>query len=189
MKQTLIDFQSQLLAFQKWSESFRFFFIEQNYFRTIWFVIDIFWQVQFLKPCFFENDAQFLTTRHYICLFLGKNISNFVSLSWKLLNPYCHSWCWSKNSFISVTPPGNFDWKGTKMSLFPQVRPFGLVSGSFTNYVDKFLGLFWPPTTDLPPLTRIKEFLYHFYGKSAYCWHFQYYLPTSSFHRSFWMTP
>ena len=39
-------------------------------------------------------------------------------------------------------------------------------------------GLFWPPT--YPGLTFVKEFLYCCKRKSAYCWHFQYHLPTLS---------
>ena len=27
----------------------------------------------------------------WVCWFLGKNLSNFVSLVWKLQNPYCHN--------------------------------------------------------------------------------------------------
>ena len=51
---------------------------------------------------FFLSDAQFLTARHYsnsqnsIILFdyswfLVKNLSNSLSLAWKLYNQYCHS--------------------------------------------------------------------------------------------------
>ena len=43
--------------------------------------------------------------------------------------------------------------------------------------------------TNLPPVDKVKEFHYCYQGKSAYCWHIQYHLPTSSCQHSLWTTP
>ena len=57
----------------------------------------------------------------------------------------------------------------------------------FTNYIDKILKFF----DHLPtlPLTLGKEFFYCYKGKCTHCWHFQYWLPTSSCQRSLWTIP
>ena len=51
----------------------------------------------------------------WVCWFLCKNLSNFVSLPWKFHNPYCHTWhpwvcirsvCWKWNlKQIEAIPP------------------------------------------------------------------------------------
>ena len=47
---------------------------------------------------------------------------------------------------------------------------------------------FWPPTH--PWVTFLKEFLYYYFKeKSAYLWHFQYHLSTSSCQHNLWTTP
>ena len=57
------------------------------------------------KAVYYQNDAQFLTPRHYsnsqnlvisfeYSWFLAKNLSNFVPLPWKLHNQYCHTAWW-----------------------------------------------------------------------------------------------
>ena len=51
--------------------------------------------------------------------------------------------------------------------------------GAFTNHFDKILPV-------LTTYLQLTEFLYCYRGKSAYCWHFQYHLPTSSCKRSLW---
>ena len=64
------------------------------------FVIDIFWWNQFLNhfitkmmPYFWQlaiNPNSKFNHFLWVCWFLGKSISNFVSPIWKLHNPYCH---------------------------------------------------------------------------------------------------
>ena len=60
-------------------------FLLFTYFKTLYF----------LKLCpIFNNSTLCLFTKYNIFLgvswFLAKNLSNFVSLPWKLDNPYCH---------------------------------------------------------------------------------------------------
>ena len=68
----------------------------------------------------FFYDARFLTTHHYVnsqntiksfedIVFLSKNLSNFVSLLWKLYNPYCHSTAYCPN--IYTVPWIEFFWQ------------------------------------------------------------------------------
>ena len=55
-----------------------------------------------IRPCrvdfFLKINKRACTTIRYtrVCWFLGKNLSNFVPLLWKLHNPYCHN---SPNQF------------------------------------------------------------------------------------------
>ena len=84
---------------------FLVYFIEEYIFRSTFFIIDFLDNFIFFKSFIFENDAQFLTIGHYItlshqltkynnflleCWFLTKNLSNVISLIWKLDNPYYH---------------------------------------------------------------------------------------------------
>ena len=48
----------------------------------------------------------------------------------------------------------------------------------------KYFGLYWPPT--YPGLTFVEEDAYYYKGQSAYYWHFQYHLPTSSCRHCLW---
>ena len=43
----------------------------------------------------------------WVCWFLGKNLSNFVSPIWKLLNPDCHN---SRSSIMGLNPFRNRNW-------------------------------------------------------------------------------
>ena len=56
-------FQSQFLYVKNGPNISNFFLIEQYNF----FVIEIFWHLQFLKHFFFLNDVQFLTTAMHVC--------------------------------------------------------------------------------------------------------------------------
>ena len=47
-------------------------------------------QGQFLTACHYFNSQNSLISFDY-SWFLANNLSNFVSLPWKLHNPYCHS--------------------------------------------------------------------------------------------------
>ena len=50
----------------------------------------------------FSNSIVFF---EYLCWFLGKNLSNFVSSAWKLDNPYCH------NDYYLQVCTANVTWK------------------------------------------------------------------------------
>ena len=56
-------FQSQFLYVKNGPNLSNFFLIEQYHF----FVIEIFWHLQFLKQFIFLNDVQFLTTAMHVC--------------------------------------------------------------------------------------------------------------------------
>ena len=64
-----------ILQWKKW-ERFRWFFILKIYFEI---------QIDALF------DASKFNNFLWVCLFLGKNLSNFVPTTWKLNNPYYHS--------------------------------------------------------------------------------------------------
>ena len=98
------DFQSQF-SMSKIIRSFlNFFFFEEYQFRSSFFVIDIFRKkiTLLLKWCpIFDSSPlhQFSKFKNFrwVCLFLGKNLSNFASPDLRLHNRYCHNGlttCW-----------------------------------------------------------------------------------------------
>ena len=62
-----------------------------------------FWH--FLTACHYSNSPNLVISFDY-SWFLAKNLSNFVSLPWKLLNRYCHNWRTSAN-----WSHGSLKWK------------------------------------------------------------------------------
>ena len=140
----------------------------------------------------------FLTARHYsnsqnsIILFdyswfLPKNLSNFLSLPWKLNNRYCHNATLFKARFALCLM-----WPYTTIILkyFRWGDRLILIDGSWSLndltvggihklrcwVVDQIFPILPSPT--YPWLTFVKEFLYCCKEKSAYCWHLQDHLPT-----------
>ena len=84
-----------------------------------------------LFDSYFVNPNSKFNNFPWVCWFLGKNLSNFVSPVWKLHNPYCHT----------LRP------KPTKYQLFagtsthwhrPLWQPFGL-GGCSRNLHEQFL--------------------------------------------------
>ena len=68
---------------------------EKNWFLKLWFL-------KLLRPPLiqFSKFNNFL----WVCWFLGKNLSNFVPLVWKLQNPYCHkSKCFPLKIMVTKT--------------------------------------------------------------------------------------
>ena len=65
-----------------------------------------FWH--FLTPSLYQfskfNDSI------WVCWFLGKNLSNFVSPAWKLDNPYCHILHWKLQMSLTHTIINNRKW-------------------------------------------------------------------------------
>ena len=67
------------------------FFFDQYFLEHI-FCYWHFLTTPIFKTLYFRNDAQFLMTMSLEHVdFLPKNVSTFVSLSWKIDNPYCHN--------------------------------------------------------------------------------------------------
>ena len=65
---------------------FNFFFIEEYQFRSTFFVLII--SIFNTSPLHqFSKFNNFL----WVCWFLSKNLSNFVTPTWKLDNPYYHN--------------------------------------------------------------------------------------------------
>jgi hypothetical protein len=101
--------QRKLLNFENWCSGevskiigifLNFFFIEEYKFRSTFFywyfwITSILKSLYFLKRCpLFDTlpPHQFAKFKNFlwICFFLGKNLSNFVSPAWKLnILPYC----------------------------------------------------------------------------------------------------
>ena len=83
---------------QKSSESFTFFSLNNtnlgaHFLLLVLFENIHFWVTLLLKWCpIFDNSPLHQFSKFYnflsACWFLGKNLSNFVSLAWKLDNPY-----------------------------------------------------------------------------------------------------
>ena len=95
-KEPKFDFQSQFSTSKNLEIFLIFCFIKKYQFRSTFFVIDIFKSLYFLKWCpIFDSSPlhQFSKFNHFlwVCWFLGKNLSNFVSHAWKLDNQYCHT--------------------------------------------------------------------------------------------------
>ena len=110
--------------YQKLSESFSIFFSLKNINLGAHFLLLTFFdnfkieQLLFLKwRLIFDTSplTQFSKFNNFlwVCWFLGKNLSNFVSPVWKLYNPYCHS----VRSMFRVLGIYNFGG-GTKLERF-----------------------------------------------------------------------
>ena len=97
----LLTFKVNFL-YQKLSESFSIFFSLKNINLGAHFLLLTFFdnfkieRLLFLKWCLFFDTSpliQFSKFNNFlwVCWFLGKNLSNFVPLVWKLHNRYCHN--------------------------------------------------------------------------------------------------
>ena len=73
-----------------------------------------FWKLLRLPSTQFSKFNYFL----WVCCFLGKNLSNFEPLVWKLHNPYCHSVVtWRDKTQPTQKVAFLLDWTSSRSAL------------------------------------------------------------------------